>query len=219
MTPIVRVGSLAACVFLLDAIRACWSAEEAAPSRVGEDTMKCTHPAVISCIEAIQRAQRADDFYEIDRCIRNLPSMPKRGGEYWRRQRRLRLDLWLRAIDKINRTIDQNFDVSDAPHRNVAPPVGADVSAGASPSAIKDPKLRKEYEEAVKANADKADRYRLQHLLRRLDKEWSRQMLIFVRSQYTLTGQDAAEVADRLDKVLSDTQRRKEIKKALGLKE
>ena len=69
----------------------------------------------------------------------------------------------------------------------------------------------------MKANAEKADRYRLQQLLRRLDKQWSRQMLAYVRSQYTLTGQDAVEVTDLLDKNLSDAQRKKEIKKALLL--
>lgn len=182
-----------------------------------ERRMKAPDEAIASCLKAVERARTDDDFYRADACIRRLPDVQTTDATARSQERRLRLDLWLRAIDKIDRTIDKKWDPRDLPQENVAPPVGAGLPAGVTPSAIKDPQLRKQYEEALKANAEKADRYRLQQLLRRLDKEWSRQMLAYVKSQYTLTGQDAVEVTDLLDKTLSDAQRKKEIKKALLL--
>lgn len=208
MKAVIRVGWFGAFAFvsLLHSARASPSMETA---------MKHSRDAVASCIDAIREARTDVDFYGIDERIKRLPPMSKRDDEKWRRQRRRRLEMWLWAINKIDHTIDPNFNPADVPQMNVAPPVGAEVSAGASPRAIKDPKLRREYEEAVKANAQKADRYRLQYLLRRLDKQWSTQMLAFAGSRYTSNPEDVKEVRGLIDTILSNSQRKKQLKKEL----
>jgi len=168
-----------------------------------------------SCVKMIQKARSSDDFNRIDTCIQKLQLVPKSDCKVWIQQRRLKLELWLKAIDKIDRTIDKNFDPSDAPQINISPPVGAGLRAGVSPIDIKDPKLRKQYEEALKVNKQKADRYRLQHALRRLDKIWSTQVLVYRKSNYTSKAEDVKEIHDLIDKVLSSSQRKKQMKKEL----
>ena len=78
---------------------------------------------------------------------------------------------------------------------------------------IKDAKLREQYEKTIKANDDKATRYNLQVELRQLDARWSLLVPIYVRSKYTSKPEDVKEVSDLLDKLLSSSERRKQLKK------
>jgi hypothetical protein len=50
------------------------------------------------------------------------------------------------------------------------PSHGIAYPSGVSPSAISDPVARAEYEQALKASKDHAERYRVQLLLRRIDE-------------------------------------------------
>lgn len=175
--------------------------------------MKAFHAGANACLDALDKAHSDSELAKIGTCIEHLPSIPKTDREEWIQQRRLKLELWLRAIDKVDRMIDVHFNPKDVPAGSIAPPMGTRADAGVSPEAIKDPKLRKQYEEALKANAEKADRYRLQYGLRRLDTNWSSQAVVFVKSEYTSKPEDVKEIGDLIDKLLSNSQRKKQMRK------
>jgi hypothetical protein len=72
----------------------------------------------------------------------------------------------LRMLKLVDDLTIENFDFSDPPAMHVAPPRGSGVDSGSSSSAIKDPKLRKEYEINLERNRLKAKVHGGQHSLR-----------------------------------------------------
>lgn len=83
----------------------------------------------------------------------------------------VRLHAWRRLINAIDSKWDPD-EVIMGP--NVIPPGGTIRDSGASPDAIKDPKLRAEYEAAIQRNRQKSERkaeqYRLQDWLKKYPK-------------------------------------------------
>ncbi len=165
-----------------------------------------------SCNQIIQKARTDEDFLRIGATIERLRPAPRTNVAAWTHQRRLKLELWLKAID-IDRSIDPTFDPRDVPASNIAPPFETGLDSGVAPSEIKDPKLREQYEKAIKDNDDKSDWYNLQHDLRQLAARWSLVVPIYVRSEYTSKPEDVKEVSDLLDKLLSSSERKKQLKK------
>jgi hypothetical protein len=82
------------------------------------------------------------------------------------------LALWLFFFAALDRNIDPQWDPKEVPVTGVIPPPSHGIAypSGVSPSAISDPVARAEYEQALKASKDHAERYRVQLLLRRIDE-------------------------------------------------
>jgi hypothetical protein len=78
----------------------------------------------------------------------------------------------LHAWQRVEKTIDVNWDPDDMGVRHVLPPGGVGFIGGASPDMIKDPQLRAEYEAAVLANKKKLDHNSEQIRARRLRQYW-----------------------------------------------
>lgn len=79
----------------------------------------------------------------------------------WVRERREKTQLWLKAWRRLEREFDPAFDVNDRkslPALRVTPPYATGLPAGTPPSAIKDSKLRAQYETAIAENNKKAER-------------------------------------------------------------
>jgi len=79
----------------------------------------------------------------------------------WVRERREKTELWLQAWRRLEKEFDPTFDVNDRkslPGMRVMPPFATGLPAGTPPSAIKDPKLRAQYEAAITENNKKAER-------------------------------------------------------------
>lgn len=79
----------------------------------------------------------------------------------WVRERREKTELWLQAWRRLEKEFDPTFDVNDRkslPGLKVMPPFATGLPAGTPPSAIKDPKLRAQYEAAIADNNKKAER-------------------------------------------------------------
>jgi hypothetical protein len=81
-------------------------------------------------------------------------------------KRRERVKLWLHAIHRLETSKDSNFNPDDLPQLNIAPPPSTGLPAGVSPEAIRDEKLRNEYEKAIAANTKKVKYYNKQSRLR-----------------------------------------------------
>ncbi len=67
----------------------------------------------------------------------------------------------VQILAALERKTDPKFDSNDPPVRNVSVP-GQQYPAGVAPSAIKDEKVRKEYEAALAANRKKSEAFNLQ---------------------------------------------------------
>jgi hypothetical protein len=83
----------------------------------------------------------------------------------WLRERREKAELWLQTWQRLEKEFDPTFDVNDRKNRplmRVYPPDETHLPAGTPPSAIKDPKLRAQYEAAIAENNRKSQRVNLQ---------------------------------------------------------
>jgi hypothetical protein len=88
-----------------------------------------------------------------------VPSISADGD--WLRERREKTGFWLRAWRQLERQFDPTFDINDRKNRplmRVFPPDETRLPAGTLPSAIKDPKLRAQYEAALAENKRKVER-------------------------------------------------------------
>ena len=188
-------------------------ADGSVPAASKKETTNDFQHASASCSQMIQKARADEDFLRIGTTIERLPLAPRTDVAVWTQQRRVKLELWLKAIDMVDRSIHPTFDRRDVPASNVSRQWRLDLTQGLTPCAIKDPKLRQQYEKAIRDNNDKSDRYNLQHDSGQLDAEWPLRIRIYVRTEYTSEAEDVKEVSDLLDKLLSSSDRKKQLKK------
>lgn len=174
-------------------------------------SMKEKYEALTRRIDTAEGSHEWGVLYQIGADIDSFPLAMKKDPE-WRNWRRAKLELWLKAIDLIDRTKDPAFNPEDVPQLNVAPPPGSTISAGASPGAIQDPRLRHEYEQAIKRNAEKAERYNLQDGLRKLDSLWTESIRVYIVGQYNAEPQDVSEIRTLIDEQVSTDPRKEQIR-------
>ena len=125
--------------------------------------------------------------------------------------RRDSLDLWLHMLDLIDRFLDPQFDPNDVPELRVQPPPDSDgktYPAGSDPTLIKDPQSRAKYEKAIAANLAKANNYRLQINLRRLNQSIPERAESFIHKSYASTPEDQKELRSAIDKIIKNPARK-----------
>jgi hypothetical protein len=78
-----------------------------------------------------------------------------------------------RVFQEVDANLDPNFDLRDPPLLNLAPAEfgGLGYRAGIDPSVIKEPDVRRRYEEAVAKNRKKAEMFAFQVPLARVEKQ------------------------------------------------
>jgi hypothetical protein len=118
---------------------------------------------------------------------------------------------WFRGWQRLDREIDKNFDVNDAPRGNISPPTITGLPSGAAPSAIKDPKLRREYESALAKNKEKAQHFNRQYKLIQLNQIFPRQAELYISSAYSRRHVNLEELKQFLETYISDLSARKTI--------
>jgi len=121
------------------------------------------------------------------------------------------LSLWLHALEVLDRFLDPKFNPQDVPQLGVQPPPttgGIVYPPGADPAVIDDPTARADYEKAVTANRAKAEHYRLQIGLRRLDERIPPRVEAFIRNSYTSAPDDQKELKTAIDDTIKNPQRK-----------
>jgi hypothetical protein len=137
--------------------------------------------------------------------------------------RELKTKLWLRLLGQISRVRNTHFDFK-APenmyYANVAPPLDPSnprtfsYEAGTDPRYIKEPDIRKAFEETIQKNHQKALRFGFELRLKRLDEECNESAMRYFNSVYAKTQQDAKELVQCLE-VLTDANHRAQMKDQL----
>lgn len=118
---------------------------------------------------------------------------------------------WFRGLQRLDREIDKNFDVNDAPIANISQLPNTGLPSGVEPSAIKDPKLRKEYEIALAKNKKKAQYFNRQYKLIQLNQVFPRQAELYISSAYSRRHVNLEELKQFLETYISDLSARKTI--------
>jgi hypothetical protein len=153
--------------------------------------------------------------------LQENPTYSKGGmsDEQWSADRRSKAIRWLKAWQRMERAIDKKWDPNDFPPRSVAPPAETGLPAGVVPDAIKDPTLRSEYEKAIQAAKQKAETYIDQKQLRNLKKSFSRSLLHFLASAYTIEPYNDSELVELLGTYCEDAGVKKQILDSVATKE
>jgi hypothetical protein len=128
------------------------------------------------------------------------------------------LSTWLHLLQLLDRSLDPAFDPKDVPEKLVQPPPSPDGSVlrpGANPALIQDPKARAEYEIAIAANRQKAQNYRLQIGLRRLNERLPQRAESFIRISYTALPNDQMELRAAIEKASLDSKRKTQLLRLL----
>lgn len=127
----------------------------------------------------IESLETEDDFRNVEAAI---ASARPAGSADSREARRREVRLWLKAFARLQEKKDPAFSSEDVPQLNVAPPGGLD--SGIAPESIENPDLRRQYEEALRENAEKAQAYALQETLRDLEPRWEARLSQAVAEAY-----------------------------------
>jgi hypothetical protein len=141
---------------------------------------------------------------------------PDRQAPDWKTVRQIKTKLWLQLLDQIDQTRDLKFDftnIHDGYTANVAPP-GFRYSSGIDPSAIKEPEIRLEYEEAIRENHAKAVRFNFELQLKKQDDQLTADALQYFNSVYEKTPEDAKSLVAYLD-TIENPQHKSEMKEQL----
>ena len=103
----------------------------------------------------------------------------------------------LHVYARLESNTDPTFDFSKRGSINIPPPLETGLPSGVSPDAIKDPKLRRQYKEALRENTERLKAYTMQSLLRRLQKQHGS------RIEQCLIGMYSPGPADELHELLN----------------
>ncbi len=88
-------------------------------------------------------------------------------------------------------------------------------SPGVDPDVIDNPKARADYEKALAARQPRADEYRLQIKLRRLDEDIPERAEAFIRKNYSSDSLDQEIVRTAIDKIIKNPERKAKLLKSL----
>jgi hypothetical protein len=118
------------------------------------------------------------------------------------------VEQWLKLLAALDRHIDVSWDPADVPLVSLTPPPSGGVTypSGVSPAAIRDPAARGEYEQAVREERHKADAYRFQLELHRIDEQLVGEFTGFLANSYATSEASRDELGPLLSS-LPESQR------------
>jgi hypothetical protein len=122
----------------------------------------------------------------------------------WKGLRRQKAQFWLEGWLRVSKAIDPSFDFDDMPLLNIAPPRATGLPAGISPSAIKNPQLRAEYERAIAQNRTKAERYSQQYWLKSNGPRFFGEVEQYLVNAYSRPPSDLQELQQLLSRYIQD---------------
>ncbi|MGC1485326.1 MAG: hypothetical protein WA789_16155 [Candidatus Acidiferrum sp.] len=129
----------------------------------------------------------------------------------WKNLRLQKAQLLLEAWRQLTDSVDTNFNFDDRPELNVPAPAGSNVPSGISPEAIKDPKLRSEYEGAIARNSAKARRYNEQYWLKRNAPRFYQAAEKYLITAYSRPPTDLAQLERLLSQYIQEPSTRRRI--------
>ena len=131
--------------------------------------------------------------------------------QQWPDKRRRRVARWLQALQRLEQETDPKFDIKDLPALNPPVPPGVKVFPGADPSAVRNPIRRKQYEQALQKNREKAKAFGTQVKLRELHARFVPLAIEYISHAYSHPPVDSAELERLLKQSKVGAERQKKI--------
>lgn len=161
-------------------------------------------------VEEFESQLEPERLREACQALENISLGAERDGGSRARLRAASLSLWLHLLQLLDRYRDPHFDPKDVPQKLVEPPPvpgGIVLRPGSDPALIDDPTVRADYQKAIAANRMKADRYRLQIQLGRLEERIGPRAEAFIRNAYGATARDRQEARTAIETLISNPRR------------
>ena len=172
------------------------------------------HDAVRKVQECLQALNNSKDLSHYDEALPLLVSVldGDTSGGWWKRRRRAWFVLTLRFVDFMDRNIDTTYDPEEFVYSDVAPPPETGMPSGVDPKEIEDPKLREEYETALRLYREGVKRCSFQSGLRKAREQLLCLLNLSVECGYGAGAEEAQQVEQALKKCLSKESTRNEIR-------
>lgn len=167
---------------------------------------------VASRLSAFERTKSLDELEEAMNTMERISPFGTSNDVISAQTRQQKAEMWLKLLAATEQNLDPNYDKNVAIQLNLAPPPdgGVEWPSGVDPKVIKDPKARSEYEDALKTNREKAERYGFQLRLHRIAARVTMDVERFLKSSYTSSQSDKKEIDEVLKRsALSPTGRQK----------
>ncbi|MEP6901790.1 MAG: hypothetical protein ABJA66_08575 [Actinomycetota bacterium] len=169
-------------------------------------------------VKEFETEMEAERLREASMALENVNLAQEYDSKTRSRLRKDCLYLWLTLLQLLDQHIDPKFNADDLPTNLVQPPSlsnGVVLRPGADPAKIDDPKLRAEYEKAIAENRAKAENYRLQTQLRRLNESIPPKAEEFIRNSYSSAASDQEELKTAIEKIITKPERKEDLSKLL----
>lgn len=137
-------------------------------------------------------------------------------AEAWPQDRTEKMRYLFHTWRRLESEIDENFDPNDRPVGNITPPRASGLPAGVVTDAVKDPKLRAEYEAAIETNRRRAKKFNKQLTLRKVRAAFSKQAEELVVEAYLKPLSDVGELRLFLESQVADKEARTRILNKVG---
>jgi hypothetical protein len=151
-------------------------------------------------VRALKRAETYDLETEAHLLLRlEYPIQPTVLDENGIKQRRERAGLWLHALRRLETEKDKHFDPKATGPMNASPPEETGLPPGVSPEAVKDLKLRAEYEKAIEENRKRIEHFNWQYRLRQNEPWIIDGGVKYISKAYAYSASDPKELDQLLE--------------------
>jgi len=126
-------------------------------------------------ISRILEGRQENDIQSLKQVVAQLATLRNFGDpeiDQWPLVRKAHAGVWIQTLETVNKLVDQDFDFDDVPKIGIAPT--GPYPSGISPEAIKEPEIRRQYEEDIAKNEKKAQQYAFQYKVLKIQKSLSR---------------------------------------------
>jgi hypothetical protein len=164
-------------------------------------SMQTIQQRVAKHLAAFKENHNPDDLAEATDLLDTLQPETSASPAQRQRFRTEKLQLELGLLGQIDSSLDPTFNFNSPPSLNVSPPPETGLPSGVDPASIADPRLRAEYEQEIKANQQKTQKYAFQMKLHQLDRRVTAQIETHLAITYSTNPDDFME----LDKLIDDS--------------
>jgi hypothetical protein len=186
----------------------------AQPARTpAENHMADNVQRALAHIDAFEKNRDADELREATNILTSTdislaPSSQERMG-----LRHAVFHAWLRLLNLLDATLDPAFQPAAKPALGQLPPgeAGLPYASGTKPEDIKDPVLRKKYEESIEKNRQKSAAYGLQVKLRRVNETATPNVERYIRQFYSTASLDQKELHEDISKAIKNPKRAEQL--------
>ena len=163
--------------------------------------------------ELLRRFDRTDEVEALNIALELIESTeldsstPKMGGPGSRTEK---VRLFLSLLNHIDAKVVPGFDFKNPPSISTAPPDEVQLPAGVDPEAIKDPRLRAQYEKEIAANQHKLKIYSYQMDLQEKDRACVELLETYISEHYSRSSEKALHAL--IDETITSKARASQLK-------